>query len=102
MSSQKSNRKSKHSYSGFWLILVAAVVLESTALVQYFYSRAGIRAEAEERAKSELRRAELEIEKHTVEMEAAAKTLAMLAEKNVNSPSQSPIPNPQSPIPNPH
>lgn len=86
MSSQKSNRKSKHSYSGFWLILVAAVVLESTALVQYFYSRAGIRAEAEERAKSELRRAELEIEKHTVEMEAAAKTLAMLAEKNVNSP----------------
>ena len=86
MSSQKTNRKSKHSYSGFWLILVAAVVLESTAFVQYFYSRTGIRAEAEERAKSELRRAELEIEKHTVEMEAAAKTLAMLAEKNVNSP----------------
>lgn len=79
-------QKKKNSYTSFWLILVAAVVLESTACVQYFYSRAGIRAEAEERAKSELRRAELEIEKHTVEMEAAAKTLAMLAEKNVHSP----------------
>ena len=79
-------QKKKNSYTGFWLILVAAVVLESTACIQYFYSRAGIRAEAEERAKSELRRAELEIEKHTIEMEAAAKMLAMLAEKNVNSP----------------
>lgn len=79
-------QKKKNSYTGFWLILVAAVVLESTACIQYFYSRAGIRAEAKERAKSELRRAELEIEKHTIEMEAAAKMLAMLAEKNVNSP----------------
>ena len=78
--------KKKQSYTSFWLILVAAVVLESTVCIQYFYSRAGIREEAEERAKSELRRAELEIEKHTVEMEAAAKTLSMLAEKNVNTP----------------
>lgn len=72
--------------SGFWIIVVAAVVLELTACIQYFYSRAGLRAEAEMRAASELRKAELEIEKHTVEMEAAAKTLAMLAEKHVNCP----------------
>ena len=72
--------------SGFWIIVVAAAVLELTACIQYFYSRAGLRAEAEMRAASELRKAELEIEKHTVEMEAAAKTLAMLAEKHVNCP----------------
>lgn len=72
--------------SGFWIIVVAAAVLELTACIQYFYSRAGLRTEAEMRAASELRKAELEIEKHTVEMEAAAKTLAMLAEKHVNCP----------------
>lgn len=69
-----------------WVLIVAAVLLESIACIQYFYSRAAIRGEAERRAKTELRRAELEIEKHTVEMETAAKTLAMLAEKHVNDP----------------
>ena len=37
------NKEKKRSYSGFWIILVAAVVLEGTACVQYFYSRAAIR-----------------------------------------------------------
>ena len=68
------------------MILVAAVVLETTAGIQYFYSRAALQEEAQRRAYSELRRAELEIEKHTIEMEAAAKTLAMLAERHVNCP----------------
>ena len=74
------------SRGGLWVLIVAAVLLESIAAIQYFYSRAAIRDEAERRAKTELRRAELEIEKHTIEMETAAKTLAMLAEKNVNNP----------------
>jgi len=78
--------KDKRQHSGFWIILVAAIVLEGITCLQYFYSRAGIRAEAQRRAQSELLRAELEIEKHTVEMEAAAKMLAMLAEKHVNCP----------------
>lgn len=78
--------KQKRTYSGFWIILVAAIVLEGTACVQYFYSRAGLRQEAEKRAKTELRKATLEIKSHTVEMEAAAKALAMLAEKHVNCP----------------
>lgn len=74
------------SRGGLWVLIVAAVLLESIAAIQYLYSRAAIRDEAERRAKTELRRAELEIEKHTIEMETAAKTLAMLAEKNVNNP----------------
>lgn len=74
------------SQGGLWIFIVAAIVLEGTAAIQYFYSRAALRTEAELRAKTELRRAELEIEKHTIEMETAAKTLAMLAEKHVNCP----------------
>ena len=67
-------------------MIVAAVVLESTAAIQYFYSRAAIKAEAEQRAKTELRAAELEIEKHAVEMETAAKILASMARRNLRHP----------------
>ena len=80
---KKNNRNLQ---SGFWIILVAAIVLEGTSCVQYFFSRAGIREEAEQRARTELRKAELEIEKHTIEMEAAAKMLSMLAESHINNP----------------
>jgi len=74
------------SREGLWILIVAAVVLEGTAFFQFFYSSSALRAEAERRAKTELRRAELEIEKHTVEMETAARMLAMLAEKHVDTP----------------
>ena len=76
----------KNTKSNFWVIIVAAVLLEAISCVQYFTSRAAIRQEAEQRAKTELRKAELEIEKHTVEMEAAAHTLVMLAQKHVDNP----------------
>ena len=72
--------------SGIWIMVIAAITLEVISCVQYFTSRAAIRHEAVQRAESELRKAELEIEKHTIEMEAAAKMLAMLAEKHVNCP----------------
>ena len=73
-------KKKKRSYAGLWIILVAAIVLELTACIQYVFSRAGIRAEAEQRARSELCRAELEINVVTAQMEAAVQMLAMLAE----------------------
>ncbi|MCR4736591.1 MAG: SpoIIE family protein phosphatase [Bacteroidales bacterium] len=77
---------SKKSYAGLWIIVVAAVVLEAISCIQYFYSRAGIRAEAEQRAQSELRRAELEINVVMVEMEAAAKMLAAVTEQHLDNP----------------
>ena len=83
---EQQNKKHKRSYAGLWIILVAAIVLELTACIQYVYSRAGIRAEAEQRARSELRRAELEINVVTAQLEAAVQMLAMLAEKHVDSP----------------
>lgn len=78
--------KSKKRHDGIWILIVAAVLLEGISAVQYFTSRSATRHEAEQRAKAELRKAELEIELHTIELETAAKTLALLAEKNLNNP----------------
>jgi len=83
---KKEKRKIPGVGKGLWILIVAAVVLEGTACVQYFTARTSIRKEAEKLAKTELLRAELEIEKHTIEMETAAKALAMMAEKYVDCP----------------
>ncbi len=82
----KKDKKPQGPRTGFWVLLVAAIALEAISCIQYFTSRHAIRMEAEQRAKTELRKAELEIELHTVEMETAAKTLALLAEKHLNIP----------------
>ena len=82
MKKNKGNR----SYAGLWILLVAAIVLEATTCIQYFYSRSIIRTEAEQRAKSELRRAELEINVVTAQMESAVQMLAMLAERYIDYP----------------
>ena len=81
-----NDNKSKRTRSGLWIIVVAAVILEATACIQYFYTRSALQKEAEKSARIELKRAEQEIEKHTVEMETAAKMLAMLAEQHVSHP----------------
>ena len=78
--------KTKNSHDGIWILIVAAIVLEAISCVQYFTSRAAIRQMAEKRARTELCKAELEIQLHTVEMETAAKTLALLTEKYLNKP----------------
>ena len=76
----------KNKHAGVWILVVAGLILESISCLQYFTSRVAIRHEAEQRARTELRKAELEIEKHTVEMETAAKTLAFLAERHIDTP----------------
>lgn len=80
------NKSQLKSSSGFWILLVAAVVLEATACLQYFYSRAAIDQEAVDRARAELRAAELEINAATVELEAAAKMLTNMAELSLDHP----------------
>lgn len=76
----------KKNHSGLWILIVAGVVLEAISCIQYFTSRIAIKNEVEQRARTELRKAELEIELHTVEMETAAKTLALMTEKHLNKP----------------
>ena len=79
-------KKQRKDHGGLWIILVAAAALEAISCLTYFTSRAAIRQQAEQRAKTELRRAELEIDVHTIEMETAAKTLALLSEKHIDKP----------------
>ena len=72
--------------SDFGVLLLAAIIIETTAAVQYFYSRAAIKAEAEQRARTELRAAELEVNVLTTEMEAAVKMLSSMAARNLEQP----------------
>lgn len=81
MGKAKSNR-----HHGLWILIVAAAVLEAISCIMYFTSRAAIRREAEQRVQSELRKAELEINAVTIEMEAAAKMLTTLAERHIENP----------------
>ena len=83
---KSSQNKTRKDHGGLWIILVAAIALEAISCTMYFTSRTAIRQEAEQRAKTELRRAELEIDVHAIEMETAAKALALLAEKHIDQP----------------
>ena len=81
---KENNKNGLQSRSGFWILLVAAVVLEATACIQYFYTRVAIRNEATARARAELRAAELEINVATAELEAATKMLTNMAELSLD------------------
>ena len=72
--------------TGWWLLIVAAIVLESTACLQYIYSHAGIRKEAERRAQSELKRAELEINVISARVEMVVRYMAVQAEQYLAEP----------------
>jgi len=63
-------------WSGLLFILVAAVTLEATALIQYVFSKKGLRTEAERRAESELTIARQSIENITSNVETAVKNVS--------------------------
>lgn len=86
MKKTQNTTKNATRKQGFWIMIVAAVILEAISCTMYFTSRAAIRQEAELRATTELRKAELEIELHTIDAETAAKALALLVQKHLNSP----------------
>ena len=86
MKKTQNTTKSSTRRQGLWIMIVAAVILEAISCTMYFTSRSAIRHEAELRAKTELRKAELEIELHTIDAETAAKALALLVQKHLDSP----------------
>lgn len=86
MKNKPGKLKSIRKKSSFWILLVAAVVLEATACIQYFTSRKAIQREAEERARTELRAADLKIRAATIEKEAAAQMLSTIAELYLDNP----------------
>ena len=83
---KQASRQTGTNRGGLWIVLVAAIALEAISCIMYFTSRSAIRHEAEQRARTELRKAELEIDVHAIEMETAAKALALLAEKHIDQP----------------
>ena len=83
---EQKQKKNTSSWSGMWIIVVAALALEAISCTMYFTSRAAIRAQAEERAKAELHNAELEIELRTIEVETVAKALSNYVEKHLDQP----------------
>lgn len=75
-----------HVREGVALILVAAILLESIALVQWYFSRKGLLEEATHRAQSELEVNQLEIEKITGSVETVARNTAWTLEFGLEHP----------------
>ena len=68
------------------IIAIAAILLEATSLIQYWYSREGIRDEVVHRAQTELKVKSLTIKNATLEVETAARNLVWLVEENLQYP----------------
>ena len=87
MAKTRTNTKNRTvNHSGIWIMIIAALALEAISCTMYFTSRAAIKRAVEDRAQTELQKAEMEIEIHTMEIETAAKTLALLTEKHLAYP----------------
>ena len=68
------------------IIAVAAILLEATSLIQYWYSREGIREEVVHRAQTELKVKSLTIKNATLEVETAARNMMWVVEENLQYP----------------
>ncbi len=79
-------RKSLQRRSTLAIIITAAVLIETTAVVQYLFARKGIREEVQHRAQSELHAKSLEIRNLMVEVETAVKNTAWVFEQNFQRP----------------
>lgn len=82
--------KRKRSYTGVWILVIVAALLETVSCTLYFTSQAAIKRAIVARAHSELRKAELEIETRTVEHEAALKMVVSLVERYIDTPDSLP------------
>ena len=74
------------SFSGVLLIIVAAITLEATALIQYYFSQKGIREEATQRAQSQMETAKVRILDIANQAEAAVRNSEWIAQWCLNVP----------------
>ena len=72
--------------SSLAIIVTAAVLVELTTAVQYYYAREGIRQEVEHRAESELRAKRLEIRNVMDVVEVAVENMAWAVEQRLTQP----------------
>lgn len=74
------------SKSSLAIIVLAAVLIELTSVLQYWFAREGIRQEVEHRAETELHVKNLEIQKVMVAVETAIKNTVWTAELSLAEP----------------
>lgn len=79
-----SNLKSQAS--NLILIIIAALLVEVTSIVQYFYAKNVVRNAVEHRAKNELRIKSLKIQNVMNEIEVAVNEMAWLVERDIDRP----------------
>lgn len=72
--------------SSLAIIITAAVLIEATSAVQYFFARNAIREEVEHRAESELRAKSLEIKNVMTAVEVAVENMAWAVEQRLAQP----------------
>ena len=72
--------------SNIAIIVTAAVLVEATSAVQYYYAKVGIRQEVEHRAESELRAKRLEIRDMMNVVEVAVENMAWAVEQRLAHP----------------
>ena len=73
---------------GFLLVIVAAVFLEITSILQYSFAKKGMREEADKRAEAELQIAQLKVEKVTQAIEATTAGTAWVLSRYLSRPDQ--------------
>ena len=81
-----TQKKTSQRRAALAIIILAAVLIELTNVVQYFFAREGIRKEAERRAQSELYSTSLEIEKVTTAVEVAMRNHVSVVEQRLREP----------------
>ena len=75
--------KSIQTRSTLAVLITAAILIEGTAAVQYWFAREGLRNEVTHRAEGELRVKTLEIEKRRATVEAAANSTVWVLERAI-------------------
>ncbi len=78
--------RSLHSKTSLAVTLTAAVLIEVTSAVQYFFAKEGIRQEVEHRAQSELRAKSLEIRNVMTAVEVAVENMSWAVEQRLAQP----------------
>lgn len=78
--------KTLQNRSSFAIIVIAAVLIEATSVVQYWFARKGIQEEVQHRAQSELQVKNLEIQKVLTAVEVAANNMVWAIEQQLARP----------------
>lgn len=78
--------KSLRHKTSLAIIVTAAVLVEATSVVQYWFSKEGIRQEVEHRAQTELRAKGLEIQNVMTAVKVAVENMAWAVEQRLSQP----------------